>query len=81
MQAAQNSSGTSMSGDTHLSDIYEDKKIVMDDDHEIAEIKREIAKVDGKISEINHWSAQSEYEDEEKRREAVDNARDILQSI
>lgn len=81
MQATSSGSGISMSGDSYLSDIYEDKKIVMDDDHEIAEIKREIAKVDGKISEINHWTAQSEYEDEEKRREAVRNARDVLQSI
>jgi len=80
-EATNSSNDRNLYGSSYLKNIYEDKKTIMDDDHEISETKREIISVDKKIREIKHWTAQSEYEDDFKRREAVDNAKRILQSL
>jgi hypothetical protein len=65
----------------HIRKTVNEAKQVMDENHELAELKKKRADIEKKASEIKHWTAQSEYDDESKRREAVGLARSIFQSI
>jgi hypothetical protein len=65
----------------HLRKTINEAKQIMDEDHELSELRKKRADIEKKVSEINHLTGQSEYEDEFKRREAVERAKSILQAI
>lgn len=65
----------------HLKMVADDKSKVMDREHDLAELRKEHADIDKKISEMNHWTGQSEYDDETKQAEALMQATKVYQTI
>jgi hypothetical protein len=65
----------------HVRKTVNEAKEVMDEDHELAEMRKKRADIDKKIAEIQHWTSQSEYDDEQKRAEAVSYATSAYNSI
>lgn len=65
----------------HMRKIVEETKTVMDEDHELSDLNRKRADIDRKITEIKHWTAQSEHDDERARAEALSYASKIYNSL
>ncbi len=64
-----------------LAKVVHEKSQIMDDDHELAELRKNWADLNNKIAQIKQLTGQSEYEEESKRREALAQAKSLYNSL
>jgi Mg2+ and Co2+ transporter CorA len=65
----------------HIKKIADEKSTVFELEHRVAELRKKYADVDKKISYMNHWTGQSEYEDKSKQKQALAEASKIYGSL
>jgi Mg2+ and Co2+ transporter CorA len=65
----------------HIKKIADEKSTVFELEHRVAELRKKYADVYKKISYMNHWTGQSEYEDKSKQKQALAEASKIYGSL